>query len=116
MSKEDITQIESLSAVQLLNQMYKEMVQMKVELAKIQTKVDSLCDRSKDFGNETFDIHMTCQKRYEKCNERFENLAVKQSTDFGKLESQVKLLIGKYGTICIIVSSVLTGLVVKYIS
>lgn len=112
MKESDITQIESLSAIQLLNQLYKEMIQMKIELAKLQTKVDSLCDRSK----ETSDIHMTCQKRYEKCNEKFENLAVKQSTDFGKLESQVKLLIGKYGTICIMVSSVLTGLIIKYIS
>lgn len=114
--KEDVTQIESLTSVQLLNQLYKEMIQMKVEVAKLQTKVDSLCDRSKDFGNETSDLHIACKNRYEKCNEKFENLAVKQSTDFGKLESQVKLLIGKYGTICIIVSSVLTGLVVKYIS
>jgi len=120
MSKVEITRIEAMNSIQLLNLLHKEVIEIKVKIGELTERVDNLKDHSKDlkknFGDETSAVHENCIKRYEKCNEKFENLAVKQSTDFGKLESQVKLLIGKYGTICIIVSSVLTGLIVKYIS
>ncbi len=115
MRESEITRIESMNSIQLLNQLYKEVIGMKVQIAELSEGLKNLKDRSKDFGNETSGIHETCQKRYEKCNEKFENLAIRQIADSKELKGEIKVLIAKYGTICVIAASIITAIITKII-
>lgn len=107
----EITRIESMTSIQLLNQLYKEVIGMKVQMAGLSEMVNNLKDKSKDFGSETSGIHETCQKRYEKCNEKFE----KQIKENGIMKADLKYMVGKYSLLASIASGAIVGAIVKFL-
>ncbi len=110
--REEITLIENMTSVQLLNQLYREVIIIKTDLTQLKESVANLKDRSKDFSNETSDLHTTCKNRYEKCNERFERV----NKDNANLTVEIKGIIGKYGALYAVGIAAITAAIVKFIN